>query len=302
LSAEIERALPLFGEGHAALQLGALVAAVQPMPTRGAEFSAAEESAPDAGAAAAVALLRSLLVSSLSPRERAPRRLAELAVQVGADDTAPPDRALLLASALGGLHHLDFGPTPFVRPLEADLGPIVCVRPPEEGIESARHVMAAQSRKLVAELMASEPAFDLARLAFDEAWNLLLANEPRATDAATRERLLFSILQSRDLLLAAIAVVGSAPPRPAGRRDLGELLDRDHCQRIAALGHAAPRTTALRQSLLDCGALAVWWAGGRLAALVRGEDPEREVFRLRGAAGALGAAAWAFSVAAVRSA
>lgn len=148
----------------------------------------------------------------------------------------------------------------------------------------------------------AEPGLDLARLAFDDAWNLLSACPARATDAATRERLFFSLLQSRDLLLAAHALLVAQRPTSAVLPAVGELLDRDHAQREATLLQPTPRTTRLRHDLLAAGALAVWSAGDRLAALVAGDDAEPTVASLLAAAAAHGAPAAAFSVAAARSA
>lgn len=298
MSPRFGRALCLFGEGHAALGLATIAAAIEPWPPAAAFATAA----PDAGAAAAAAALAALEAGAASARDREPRRLADRAWQQVGGAVGAPDRALLLASALGGLHHLDFGPAPFVTPLAARLGPVVCVEPPGEGCAARRRQAHDLTRAIVAELVVAEPCLDLARLAFDDAWNLLSACPARATDAATRERLLFSLLQSRDLLLAAHALLAAERPTGAILPAVGELLDRDHAQRDAALRQATPRTTRLRHDLLAAGAMAVWSAGERLVALVGGDDAEPAVAALLAAAAAHGAPAAAFSVAAARSA
>lgn len=106
MSHRFGRALCLFGESHAALGLATIAAAIEPWPPSAAFATAA----PDAGAAAAAAALAALDAAAANARDREPRRLADLAWQRLGGAVGAPDRALLLASALGGIHHLDFGP------------------------------------------------------------------------------------------------------------------------------------------------------------------------------------------------
>lgn len=297
--APVHRPLFLFGEGHDELELSVLAAAVRleaidPSGAPGlraaaAATTSATETDPHDLAAAAVARL-AVARSGASASEREPRTIAELASAELRAAGRSPQRAATLASALGGLNHLAFGPTPFVQTYAVDLGPLLLLPLPDEGLVAAAEAARGTQVAIVAELLAARPELDLARLTFDEAWNLLLDVPARAVDAATRERLFFSLLQSRDLLIAAHQLLAAPGFDLARRAHLGELLDRDHLQRHAALCHPAPRMVALRAALLAEGAIAAWRSGGQLAALAP----------LKSAPSASGAAA--VSVAPARSA
>ncbi|MSR45675.1 MAG: hypothetical protein EXS13_01175 [Planctomycetes bacterium] len=229
-------------------------------------------------AAQVVALLRLLLIGedATQARLREPRRLAELAHEVLGVAATPAPRADTLTCALGGLHHLQFGPTPFVSTFAVPLGSIVVATLAEdEGLLDAEAALFERTAEVIADLREARPELDLERLAYDDAWNLLLDAPMGRCDAATRERLLFTVMQTRDLLLAAHQLLSIPSEFDAGRRaHLGELLDRDHVQRAEALRASAPRHAALRLALQATGALGVWRHGRTVAALApTGESP-----------------------------
>lgn len=224
-------------------------------------------------AALAVALLRALLAGGVARGEPLaskllePRRLAGLAWQALRAVDPPVGRADVLACALGGLHHFGFGPTPFVQALDAPLGPIWVFRAAAAELDAADCAAREEARSIVTELLEARPELDLSRLAYDEAWNLLLEVPARGVDAATRERRFFSLLQSRDLLLAALQVLAPAGFDEARRVHLAELLERDHQQRRAALRVEAPGLDRLHGELSAAGALGAWKTDGSIAAL-----------------------------------
>ena len=251
--------------------------------------------------AAAVAFTRALveLAGASSARFVEPRRLAEVAARPqtrlrkalqgrigelsgngpssvdesregtprGFDD--PPwtnsdtiDESALLASALGGLHHLNFGATPFVHELPAELEGLVLIE--DEATEVAPHASCESVlvRRLavfraIGELKAQQPELDLDTVTYEEVWNVLVdvaANAGDAGAAATRERLVFAALFGRDLLHGALRVLTE---KPVDLARLGELLDEHHSRMRDDFDASTPRVEQLRQAALAAGALGV---------------------------------------------
>lgn len=256
--------LVLFGDGHEELGLSVVALAI-----------ATDGAPPDAWDAArdsARAVAEARRAAAGDPRESEPRRVAERAHASLRGSSRAAARADALACALGGLHHFQFGPTPFVQELPIALGAVGLVACDEAGaIGEARRAQWPQLQAALADLAEARPELDLARLSFDEAWNLQLDAPARRCDAATRERLLFAALQSRDLLLAALQVAATRPFGAESLAHLGELLDRDHVQLAQAMGVRSLRIDALRRALLAAGALGVRAHGRALLVVARDE-------------------------------
>jgi galactokinase len=226
-----------------------------------------------------VAFLRALIefAGESAARLREPRRLAELAF--GAEVSrvgGPGGRMDQLASALGGLVHLNFGATPFVQELSVKLDGLVLIESdqPKETSEvlarTRREVEAAFAR-----LRGLDPGIELASVSFDRAWALLEESKAGATaaEAARREELVFATLFGRDLLLAALRFLAETPPDLAR---IGELIDEHHARLRDALHVSTPRIEALRDAALAAGALGAKvngsGGGGTLFALAPGRE------------------------------
>lgn len=240
--------LVLFGDGHEELGLSVVALAIA---------GGAPPEAWDAAGEAARAVAEARRAAG-DAREAEPRRVAERAHDALRAAGRATARSDALACALGGLHHFQFGPAPFVQELPIALGAVGLVACDEAGaIGEARRAQWPQLQAALADLEEHRPELDLARLAFDDAWNLQLDAPAGRCDAATRERLLFAALQSRDLLLAALQVAATKPFGPGSLAHFGELLDRDHVQLQQALGARSLRIDALRRALLAAGGLGV---------------------------------------------
>ncbi len=307
---------PAAGGGNASARW--LRAAVQELVRQGVRFPGGarvvvESDLPSnagcgSSSALVVAFLRALLLHAGASAERwsEPRRLAEIAWQAEVGRFgAPGGRMDQLASALGGLHHLNFGPTPFVQALDVPLGGLVLI---ESGEPKATVALLARTRaaveRAIAPLRALDPTLDLAALSFDAAWNLLVDATTRngghagdhvgnhagdrdggitggsagdsaaAGDAASeRERLLFATLRSRDLLLAALRCFTEAP---LDRARIGELLDQHHGELRDGLRVSTDRIETLRRAALDAGALGAKLTGSGGGGCLFAYAPERE--------------------------
>ncbi|HET6164483.1 MAG TPA: galactokinase family protein [Planctomycetota bacterium] len=204
-----------------------------------------------------VAFLRALLAFA-GPGAAAlaePRRLADLAWRAEVVRPGGPGGKMdPLTSALGGLVHLSFGPTPFVQELPARLDGFVLIEGGEP--KDTTGVLAATRRDVeaaFAELHALDAGLDLAAVSFDRAWTLLQEAKALAPERAARtEELVFATLYSRDLLHAALRVL--AEPE-LDRSRVGELLDEHHARLRDALALSTPRIEALRTAALAAGAL-----------------------------------------------
>jgi galactokinase len=228
-----------------------------------------------------VAFLRALVefAGESAARLREPRRLAELAFAAEVSRFGGPGgRMDQLASALGGLVHLNFGPTPFVQVLNAPLEGLVLI---ESGEPKETTSVLANSRRDVeaafARLRAVDPALDLASVSFDRAWTLLeeakrATRSPAENDARTEE-LVFATLFGRDLLLAALRFLTETPLDLAR---IGEMVDEHHVRLRDALRISTPRIEALRRAALAAGALGAKvngsGGGGSLFALAPGRE------------------------------
>lgn len=226
-----------------------------------------------------VAFLRVLIefAGESAARLREPRRLAELAF--GAEVSrfgGPGGRMDQLASALGGLVHLNFGPAPFVQELAVRLDGLVLI---ESDQPKATGEVLARTRREVetafARLRELDPGIELASVSFDRAWALLEEAKAgsSAADAARREELVFATLFGRDLLLAALRFLAETPTDLAR---IGELIDEHHARLRDALRVSTPRIEALRAAALAAGALGAKvngsGGGGTLFALAPGRE------------------------------
>ncbi|MBL8841245.1 MAG: hypothetical protein JNL90_06900 [Planctomycetes bacterium] len=255
-----------------------------------------------ATAALAVALLDVVLaalrsdpeLAATAARWREPRRLGELAGALLAASGEPAATEAALASALHGTHHFQPGATPFVQPLPTPSGTLLVIEPPDA---AARLAIVRSQRERVArdgeQLRAAVPDLELAPLAFDAAWNLLLDHPEPATagaaalpaatvGTATRDERLLAALQQRDLLLAAGRVLASAPFDAA---HFGELLERDAAAQREATRLTGP-PAALRAALERAGALGIGEHGGAWLAYGRSDDAARLVEAARAVGGA----------------
>jgi len=204
-----------------------------------------------------VAFLRALLAFA-GPGAAAlaePRRLADLAWRAEVVRPGGPGGKMdPLTSALGGLVHLSFGPTPFVQELPVRLDGFVLIEGGEP--KDTTGVLAATRRDVeaaFAELSAIDESLDLAAVSFDRAWTLLQEAKAVAPKRAARtEELVFATLYSRDLLHAALRVL--AEPE-LDRARVGELLDEHHARLRDALALSTPWIEALRTAALAAGAL-----------------------------------------------
>jgi galactokinase len=262
-----------------------LVAAGVPLPG-GARVTVRGDLPINAGCASSsaltVAFLRALLAFAGPPATalREPRRLADLAWRAEVVRLRGPGGKMdPLTSALGGLVHLSFGPTPFVQELPAKLDGFVLIEGGEP--KDTTGVLATTRRDVeaaLAALRAGDPDLDLATISFDRAWSLLEAAKggaaaPSAAQAQRTEELVFATLFSRDLLHAALRVL-SEPELDALR--IGEMLDEHHARLRDALRLSTPRIEALRVAALGAGALGAKingsGGGGSLFAFAPGRE------------------------------
>jgi hypothetical protein len=175
--------LVLFGDGHEELGLSVVALAITAGGAPPEEWAAA--------GASARAVAEARRAAAGDAREAEPRRVAERAHEALRATDRATDRAATrgdaLACALGGLHHFQFGPTPFVQELPIALGAVGLVACDEAGaIGEARRAQWPQLQAALADLADARPELDLARLSFDDAWNLQLDAPARRCDAATR--------------------------------------------------------------------------------------------------------------------
>jgi galactokinase len=206
-----------------------------------------------------------------------PRRLAELAYGAEVRRFAGPGgRMDPLTSALGGLVHLNFGPTPFVQQLTARLEGLVLIESGEP--KETTDVLSTVRREVEAafeDLRRLDAGIDLASISFDRAWALLeeAKGDSAAGAAVRREELVFATLFGRDLLLAALRFLAETPPDLAR---VGELLDEHHARLRDALHLSTPRLEELRAAALAAGALGAKLngsgGGGALFALAPGRE------------------------------
>jgi len=179
----------------------------------------------------------------------------------------------LLASALGGLQHLQFGATPFVLEIPSQLDGIVLIEDEisDERWHSAYDAVSRKRREVdqaINQILTRRPDLELGTASYEEVWNVLVDLAGGGADpaaASKRERLVFAALFGRDVLHAALRVLAEKPldlPR------LGELLNEHHARLRDDLDASTPRLEELRQAM-D--------AAGAFGSIVQGEGAERLV-------------------------
>jgi hypothetical protein len=190
-----------------------------------------------------VAFLRALLAFA-GPGAAAlaePRRLADLAWRAEVVRPGGPGGKMdPLTSALGGLVHLSFGPTPFVQKLPARLDGFVLIEGGEP--KDTTGVLAATRRdvEVAAELLALDAGLDLAAVCSTGRGRCCRRQGDAPERAARTEELVFATLYSRDRCTRRCA---SSPSR-SRPGSVGELLDEHHARLRDAL---APRRRGSRR-------------------------------------------------------
>lgn len=234
----------------------------------GARLGVRGDDVPGAGcgssSARVVAFLRALVefAGASATRLAEPRRLAELAwrAEVGLARRHGV-RAVPFVSAIGGLCHVNFGPTPFIQELPQRLDGLVLIESGERpALPNEPEGIAIEAERAFAPLRAIDPALDVAAVSYESIWNLML---DAGRDEA-RERIVFATLLQRDLLLAGLRFLAETP---FDRARFGELLDERHAQQRAL--HGAPiarpiaRIEQLRVAAREAGALGAALNGPR---------------------------------------